>query len=702
MQLGFLCLESGLTRSKNSISVAFNNVMDFALCSLLFYFAAYMMIFGPSFHGFVGLQLLDPQSLVHFWNSDASLTPHFFFNLAFYCTSATIISGAIAERVRLRTYLMMVFVTSLLIYPFVAHWVWKSADGISSSGWLKSQGFVDFAGGTVVHSVAGWISLAAILVIGPRSGRFDRSNVLSSSNLPLTMLGVLLLVIGWLGFNAGALGRLDQSTAPIMVKTLLSGSAGMVATYLWVLQSSKKVASIEELSTGLLTGLVAITPGCSAVVPGSAILIGAVAGLLSKMAISLLYRLKIDDAVHAIPAHLVGGVWGTLAVGFFGNSELLGTGLSTSSQLAVQVEGVAATGIWSFGLSYLLFRIINRFKPLRISLEDEMQGLNYSEHGATTELTDLLTDMKKHSDQQEFQTPAHEEPYTTVGQIARYYNKVLKAFVNAQNKEHILRQEAEERATELAKTQEALKQINDNLEREVQLRTTKLLQSEKLAFIGTHSAEIIHNLQNPLSGILLCASKMEREDANNKYVKIITTAGKQLKQIISSLLVSARASITPPAQINLNEIIQSEIDLLKIRLVKTKQVEIKADLKEIPLIEGVAIHFHQVISNLIENAVDSMGETLDKVLSISTVFEGGRVQILVCDTGHGISETIREQIFEPFFTTKYDSSSLMKGTGLGLSFSYNVIKSYGGDLSLVPKTTPGTCFQILLPIQSQS
>lgn len=311
---------------------------------------------------------------------------------------------------------------------------WRIAGG--PGGWLAQHGFIDFAGATVVHGVGGWIALATIMVIGPRAGRFDskwlRQNM-PGSNLPLAMLGSLLLLFGWFGFNGGSTLTFDARVPGIIVNTIVAGMAGIgVAMFLssWRYGYTEPVA----LLNGMLAGLVAVTGSAHAVTVADSLLIGAGGGLVMWLTDRLLVRCAIDDAVGAVPVHLAAGLWGTLAVALFGDPALLGTGLGRIDQLLVQLEGILVCAVWAFGLTYVLLRLINRYYPLRVEPDAERIGLNVSEHGARTELIELLDAMAEHQRDGQFQREVEVEPFTEVGQIAEQYNKVIRALQQAVEK----------------------------------------------------------------------------------------------------------------------------------------------------------------------------------------------------------------------------------------------------------------------------
>jgi ammonium transporter len=422
MQAGFLCLESGLTRNKNNINVALKNITDFGLSVLVFWSFGFALMFGASQSGWFGNSQFLPS-----FDQDAWPLSFFFFQMMFCSTAVTILSGAVAERMRFSSYLWIVLIVSGLLYPLFGHWAWNGLDQGQSNGWLAQRGFVDFAGSTVVHSLGGWVALATLLIIGPRQGRFDaegRAQKIPGANLPLAMLGVLLLWFGWFGFNGGSTLALNEVVPRILVNTLLAGAGGQFAALLagyWL----NRRADVGWAMNGAIAGLVAVTAACFAVNADQALLIGLIGGLIMVAVERLLERLRIDDAIGAVPVHLGAGVWGTLAVAIFGDPQILGTGLSFGEQLLAQAGGVLVCAGWTFGGTYGLLRLINRLAPLRVAAEIEQIGLNVAEHGAGNELRDLFMVMDRQSQSGDLSLRAPVEPFTEVGQVAERYNQVL-------------------------------------------------------------------------------------------------------------------------------------------------------------------------------------------------------------------------------------------------------------------------------------
>lgn len=346
MQPGFMCLESGLTRTKNSINVAIKNLTDLGISVMLFWAVGYGMAFGSSIMGLIGSDnfFLNPESF------SPGLVVFFIFQMMFCSTATTIVSGAIAERLKFRAYIIITVIISGLIYPVFSHWAWNGIYFGNADGFLGRIGFIDFAGSTVVHSVGGWVALAVILVIGPRRGRFTKlgkSPQIHGSNLPFSVLGVMLIWLGWLGFNTGSLLAFNSQIPLVLLNTVLAGAAGMIGAGL-VSWQRLKTTKVEVLINGSLAGLVSITAACNLVPAFIAIIIGFIGGVISLLVSYGLQYWQIDDAVDAIPVHLGAGIWGTIAVALYGKPELLNA--NRFSQLLVQLLGIIICGVWAFGV----------------------------------------------------------------------------------------------------------------------------------------------------------------------------------------------------------------------------------------------------------------------------------------------------------------------------------------------------------------
>ena len=377
-------------------------------------------MFGASAWGWIGTSnfLFDGGSNAHLWT-------FFLFQLTFCGTATTIISGAVAERMRFSGYMLVSMLISAAIYPVIGHWIWGgNAEGLTT-GWLNNSGFIDFAGATVVHSTAGWVALAAILVIGPRLGRFGTSTfTIQGHNFPLSALGLFLLWAGWMGFIGGNSVRNSYSLPLVLVNTTLASSAGGLAAlaYSWWVTKRPDVLSVIN---GILSGLVAISASTPFMSPATSLLVGGIGGFFCVQTTRFLEQWQVDDVIGAIPAHTCAGVWGTLALALLGDPELWGNGHDRLTQFGIQLTGILACFAWAFGISVPILTYVNRIIPLRVTEDEERLGLNMTEHGASTAHLDLLGQMETHRAQGDFTHAVEVEPHTEVGQIATEYNRVL-------------------------------------------------------------------------------------------------------------------------------------------------------------------------------------------------------------------------------------------------------------------------------------
>ncbi|MGE3804030.1 MAG: ammonium transporter [Gemmataceae bacterium] len=391
MQAGFAMVESGFTRAKNAVNILMKNLMDFSVGTLAFWLVGFGLMFGTNPTGWIGTD-----NFLFSGEQDGKFNNHlgafWIFQVVFAATAATIVSGAMAERTRFVGYLIYSAVISAFIYPVFGSWAWSSLAGLyEGKGWLEEKGFIDFAGSTVVHSVGGWAALVGAIMLGPRIGKYSedgKPQVIPGHSIPLAGLGVFILWFGWFGFNPGSTTSVDGiNFARVAVTTNLAAAAGAIAAMIisWVF-SGKPDASFAL--NGALAGLVAITCPCATVTYGGAIVIGFLAGLLVYGSVLFFDKLKIDDPVGAVSVHGVCGAWGTLSAGIFG-AEAIVAGAETSTgllygggtaQFITQLIGIGACFAWVVATCSILFGILRVTGLLRVSEEDELKGLDVTEH----------------------------------------------------------------------------------------------------------------------------------------------------------------------------------------------------------------------------------------------------------------------------------------------------------------------------------
>ncbi|AFN75630.1 ammonium transporter [Melioribacter roseus P3M-2] len=374
MQAGFAMVEAGLTRAKNTVNILMKNLMDFSVGSLIFWAIGFGIMFGTTTTGFFGT---DGFFLSDFTkDGDPWLFAFWLFQVVFATTAATIVSGAMAERTKFIGYIAYSAVITAIIYPVFGSWAWGSL--YHGSGWLEGLGFIDFAGSTVVHSVGGWAALAGAIVLGPRIGKFDRNGrakAIPGHNITLAALGTFILWFGWFGFNPGSTTAAITDIASIAVNTNLAAAGGAVAAMLTAWAVIKKPEATMAFN-GALAGLVGITAGCANVSALSSVIIGLTSGVIVVLSVIFVERtLKIDDPVGAISVHGVCGAWGTLMAGVL---DINGFSLSV---VGVQLLGIVSAFVWTFTTAFILFKLIQKTIGLRVSPEEELEGLDVGEHG---------------------------------------------------------------------------------------------------------------------------------------------------------------------------------------------------------------------------------------------------------------------------------------------------------------------------------
>ncbi len=451
MQAGFMCVESGLSRHKNSINVALKNAADFGVSVVVFWLFGFGLMFGKSFNGLFGTDLFM------FATDISQYQTYFVFQAMFVATAATIISGAVAERLKFVGYLVMTIFATGIIYPIVGHWAWSSSylGEAMNKGWLAALGFVDFAGSTIVHSVGGWIALSGVLILGPRIGKYSDANKgkFTGSSFPLAVLGTLILWFGWFGFNGGSNGAMDDAVPLILINTFLAAAFGLLTSLVISFAIFKKPDPFYVI-LGPLAGLVSITAACNSVNSLIAILIGIIGTIIAIIVHELLNKKEIDDVVGAVPVHLAAGVWGTLAVGIFSNLEILGTGLSRMDQIKAQLIGIGAIGTFSFVSSFIFFKIVNYFYPLRVSPLHEELGLNIAEHGAVSVEHDLIAILDKQSKSGDLKIRGPQDPFTAGGVIGLYYNKLMSKLEDSETEKNKWRERISKEVNLAVKVQE--------------------------------------------------------------------------------------------------------------------------------------------------------------------------------------------------------------------------------------------------------
>ena len=373
MHLGFASLEAGLTRAKNTVNILFKNVSIISIGIITYTLCGFNLMYPGdftfgNFFGFGGWGISQPDGaagLIDYQNGKYTYFTDFIFQAMFAATAATIVSGAVAERIKLSGFLLFSLIYVAFIYPIAGSWKW-------GGGWLHQMGFYDFAGSTLVHSVGGWAALSGAYILGPRIGKYSKKGIIPimGHSMPLASIGVFLLWFGWYGFNGGSVLSADPGPVSfVFVTTTLAAASGVLGAMTLSWSFSKK-PDLSMVLNGSLAGLVGITAGADVISPLNAIIVGYIAGLLVVSSVLFFDRLRIDDPVGAISVHLTCGIWGTLAVGIF----------SSEYSFVTQFIGVLSYGLFCFVSSFLLFTMVDKLFGLRVSEEEELIGLDLGEH----------------------------------------------------------------------------------------------------------------------------------------------------------------------------------------------------------------------------------------------------------------------------------------------------------------------------------
>ncbi|MCC7247062.1 MAG: ammonium transporter [Lysobacter sp.] len=368
MQPGFALLESGFCRAKNAVNVIMKNFTDCAIASLAYWAVGFGLMFGTSYAGMVGTSDFFP-------GGDGASLVNVLYQTFFAATAATIISGAVAERIRFVPYLIGSAIMVCVIYPLYGAWIWGGT--AEAPGWLRGMGFLDTAGGAAVHTIGGFTALGALVVLGPRFGRFSRTGEvreIPGHNLPLAALGAFLLWVGWLGFNGGAVDPDFKDLGRIVLNTHLGAAAGVLGAMV-TLAIHRRPLLMSAVINGALGGLVSITAGAKYIDPAFAVIVGLVGGMICVVGPAVLQRMKIDDVVDAVSVHGFCGLWGTIATGMFMRDRLF-----DPQQIGIQALGAAVAAVWAFSIGWLLYKLLDMTLGVRASTEHEQRGLDYTEH----------------------------------------------------------------------------------------------------------------------------------------------------------------------------------------------------------------------------------------------------------------------------------------------------------------------------------
>ncbi|MCB1456925.1 MAG: hypothetical protein KDJ51_12280, partial [Nitratireductor sp.] len=580
MQGGFLLLEAGTVRSKNSINVAQKNAADFVVCGAVFFLFGFNLTFGHGntpWFGFGGIDLMT---------AEAAALVVLIYQFGFSSTAATIVSGAVAERMGFVGYLLVTALVAGLVYPMIAHLAWGNIILPDNPAYLADRGFIDFAGSTIVHLTAACVALACIIELGPRIGRFDENGrpvEFSNHSSVLALAGALILFIGWLGFNGGGVSPRAPQLPHVIANTIVAGSFGALSGLVLGYIKDGFIFKPSAIANGLLGGLVAITAGCMSVGLSGAAIIGLIGGAVAVWGCLLVANiLKLDDPLDVLPVHGMAGLIGTLLVALFADPSHLRDG-SRLAQFLVQLEGVAICIAWSFGCTWLFLRLLRPLVRWRVTPEEEMVGLNISEHGASLGSERLRAALSRHLDDAQkdgnFFRPLILDGMSgdESADIAITMNELVMKHVGA------------------------MKDLDEaRLSAEAAART----KSEFLANMS-------HEIRTPMNGILGMAELLRGTNLDKKqgmFADIILRSGNALLTIINDILdfskISAGKMTLDPAPFNFVSTLEDVTTLLSTRAAeKDVEVILRIDPRIPEELVGDAGRIRQILNNLVGNAV---------------------------------------------------------------------------------------------------
>ncbi len=699
MQPGFACLETGFVRSKNTINVAAKNFTDFVLACFCFACLGYGVMFGTSILGLFGWSGIPAIA-----NSKSDY--HFLFQMLFCGTTATIISGAVAERMSFYGYVTLTLIASIIIYPTIGHWIWNN------DGWLAQLGAYDFAGATVVHSTGGWAALAAILVIGPRKDRFDNPYFDSQvQNFPFAMLGVFLLWIGWIGFNGGSSLSFTTETPKIILNTLLGGIGGAMIPLILTAWDHQRV-KFPLVLYGTVAGLVSVTATTPFMTPFSAIAIGFIGGGLCVATDKLIQAYRIDDGIGVISSHLTPGIFSTLLVPFFANSDVLLAAGGFWPLLSAQLLVILATAFWAFGANLILFRAVDRYIRLRVPIAVEVAGLNEAEHGIISEFAGIQKQIEQQIHAVDMFGNIEARSDSELGKIIKKYNKAMALFrkkqeqwlsdlAHRESQNDLLKTRTTDLEAMLVERQARLNEANAKmnkimglLDRAIEVGNYDITQRTRLiGRISLICAESLRKIKDQADRTQNCSKPRDLARSISKIGGLSHRLVDRLETLKTLVNLEVKDRLIGETQIDINDLIETIIaEKQETQRIKAVKLTLQEDL---PLIVGEP----GLVSIAIERVIESAILRHKNEITATTKITNEGICVIVTDDGQPVPERGIEVVTDPWNSMLNQDNINPLKLDLGLGLTRRIAHLHKGSLSIKNRDEDGIEFFLKIPQQ---
>jgi Amt family ammonium transporter len=704
MQAGFCCIESSVSRTQNSISTATKNIIDFCVSSIVYYLVGYGMMFGATWYGIVGTTDFALQG-----HNMVGIDYGFFMLQMMFCgLAATIMSGMVADRMKFLPYMMLAGLIGGVIYPVFGHWCWGSLHGLPQHGWLENIGFIDFGGSTVIHGVSAWAALAAVMVIGPRLGRFqnkDQSEFHKIHNVPLAAIGLFIVWMGWIGVNGGKELKVNGSLPWIVINTFMAGAAGGIFAMVWSHLMSKSF-QLFTLINGILSGLIAVSASCPYITPEIAVLIGMTGAMVMMLSRYLLEKYNFDDVSGVICTHGMAGAWGTLIVAFTIQDVYL-FHENRFIQFGIQLTGCLTAFSWTFSLSYIFLKCVNCFMSVRISEDEELCGIDVAEHGGSNDLHKLLAAMESHITGEKAGVDEM-KINGDLGMIAQQYHRVLQSRDSAMDQLQKYTQQVEQ-SEQLLKIQ---KHKLEEQQASLDLATKESEQANRAK--SDFLANMSHEIRTPMTAILGYLDILEEENWGRhntlKTIQIVKRNGDHLLELINDILdiskIEAGRLDLEDIDFPIKNLLQEVQTLMEVRVIDKPDLQLNFTYTSaLPKsIKADPTRLKQVLINLVGNAIkftEKGSVTIQTYFQQLSTLDSSSSAIIfdVVDTGIGMTAEQQTKLFKKFTQADNSTTRRFGGTGLGLAISKSLTEMMGGLLTVHSTYGHGSTFRIEIPLK---